>query len=180
MDILYDDPQVTTRRLLGSWCGINQSSHTERETSSCLPFKLCWAELWWEQVPFKYCASCYTGQLLNWVITYHGTLVPKVSRTTVFKRLVSLCPFFFSRTNNWWTLRLPQLSLRVQFSVSLSHSYLPDFGLSMTHHSRQQGSLYKGHDSDFCAYSEQIYSIVVETSVIFLFKFLLDWQYLDG
>ena len=99
VDISYDDPQVTTRRLVEPRRGNDCSSRREREIGTCLLFKLCWAELywtelWWEQMQFKYCSSRSMGQLLNWVITYHGTFAPNESQSTIFKTFVSPSVFF--------------------------------------------------------------------------------------
>ena len=64
--------------------------------------ELKWSELkwlWWEQVPFKYCPGCSTGQLFNWVVTYHGTPAPNEWQTTVFKDW-SLTVQLFSDANS--------------------------------------------------------------------------------
>ena len=126
---------MTTRRLVDSRRGNNCSSRRERErerereTSSCLLFRtvlswaelnwtvLNWTELWWEQAPFKYCSSHSTGQLHNWVITYHGTLAPNESQTTISKRLVSLSPFF--RANILHDQRNFYFSLYIVVEVAL-------------------------------------------------------------
>ena len=58
----------------------------------------------------RYCPSRSTGQLFNWVITYHGTAAPNESQTTVFKRLVSLSNFSLAPATaktGLWTFTCP-------------------------------------------------------------------------
>ena len=97
----------------------------KEETGSCLLFNCaklnwtevlncsaqCWTEanwsevIWWEQVSFKYRLSRSTGQLFNWVITYHETPAPNESRTTVLLKIgLSLSNFSLAPTyhqSNW-------------------------------------------------------------------------------
>ena len=111
--ILYDDPKWSHEDSY-LWCGNDSRSRKERPVAAYCSTVLSWAELkwswnelevhwlWWEQALFKYCSSRYTGQL-NWVLMYHGTLLPAPNEpgTTIFKIWSLSISVFLTPTTVW-------------------------------------------------------------------------------